>query len=145
MIVMKFGGTSVEDAKAIINVIEIVKRELEKVPVLVFSAIAGATNALIELATLASNGREKDALAALKRLQARHTWIINDLEFTEARRVALFTQLENHFTELRGLVRGISLLGELTNRSLDTFCSYGERLSTLIVAAAMVEREVNAE
>lgn len=145
MIVMKFGGTSVEDAKAIINVIETVKRELEKVPVLVLSAIAGATNSLIEMATLASDGREKDALAVLKRLQARHTWIVNDLEFTEGRRAHLFTQIENHFTELRGLVRGIALLGELTNRSLDTFCSYGERLSTLIVAAAMVEREVNAE
>ncbi|MBI3657855.1 MAG: lysine-sensitive aspartokinase 3 [Acidobacteria bacterium] len=145
MIVMKFGGTSVEDARAIVNVIEIVKRDLDKAPVLVISAIAGATNTLIELANMAAAGREKDALAVLKHLQARHAAIVDDLELTDTRRKSLYAQMDSYVGELRDLVRGIVILGELTNRSLDTFCSYGERLSTQIVAAAMIEREVSAE
>ena len=54
MIVMKFGGTSVEDAKAIRNVTEIVKKEIPNHPVVVVSACAGITNQLLQSATLAS-------------------------------------------------------------------------------------------
>jgi aspartate kinase len=141
---MKFGGTSVEDAPSIINVIEIVKRELPQTPITVFSAIAGATNSLIELAKLAAKGREQDALAQLDRLRKRHEEIVFHLDFTEGKRAQVLEQVAKYFNELRNLVRGISILGELTDRSLDTFCSYGERLATAIIVAAMTEREINA-
>ncbi|MBI3765186.1 MAG: aspartate kinase, partial [Ignavibacteriales bacterium] len=53
--------------------------------------------------------------------------------------------LEGMFQEVRNLVRGVQLLGELTNRSLDTFSSYGERLSSLIIHAAMVEQNLPSQ
>jgi aspartate kinase len=57
MIVMKFGGTSVEDAAAIMNVTEIVRREIPRRPVVVVSACAGVTNQLLKAANLAAEGK----------------------------------------------------------------------------------------
>ena len=59
MIVMKFGGTSVEDAKAIRNLTEIVKKELPRKPVVIVSACSGITNQLLQTASLASHGKKR--------------------------------------------------------------------------------------
>lgn len=144
MIVMKFGGTSVEDARSIIGVIEIVKKEISKTPILVFSAIAGATDTLIRVAHLAAAGKVPDAHALLDQLKYRHETIVSELNFSEKKKPLVSDIVKRYFDELKDLIRGISILGELTARSLDTFCSYGERLSTAIIAAAMFERGINA-
>jgi aspartate kinase len=136
MIVMKFGGTSVESASAIERVAGIVKARLHRGPVVVVSAMGKTTNQLLAIARSAVEGRKKDAIRQIHELRDFHS--------REARHVAPLVEraeldllLDEHFQELTELVKGLSVLGELTPRSLDAIASYGERLSSHIVARAL--------
>jgi aspartate kinase len=132
MIVMKFGGTSVEDSHAMRNVASIVRGNLVRRPLVVASACAGVTNALISLARSAREAGKEKALDRLEELRVRHRKIAHDLFAGEV----LFTvqsQVDALLDELRDLVKSIAILGELTDRSLDTFAGFGERLSTLLL------------
>ncbi|HTY58609.1 MAG TPA: lysine-sensitive aspartokinase 3 [Bacteroidota bacterium] len=129
---MKFGGTSVEDAAAMRNVARIVKHNLVRRPLVVASACAGVTNALLALARSAREAGKEKALDRLEELRVRHRKIAHDLFAGEV----LFTvqsQVDALLDELRDLVKSIAILGELTDRSLDTFAGFGERLSTLLL------------
>ncbi|MBI1802944.1 MAG: lysine-sensitive aspartokinase 3 [Ignavibacteriae bacterium] len=144
MIVMKFGGTSVEDAAAIRRVIDIVRREIPHTPLVTVSACAGATNDLINAAHAVRDGRLETAMNVLTTLRERHVTIAHELlSADEYNRVA--AALDGMFTELQNYIQGVFLLGELTNRSLDTFSSYGERLSSIIIHAAMQEMGMPSE
>ena len=132
MIIMKFGGTSVEDAAAIKNVTEIVRKEIPRRPVVVVSACAGATNQLLITAALASKGRKDDALQNVAAIEGRHKNIAKELFDTDTAKF-LFKHIAVFAEELAALVNGVVILGELTPRSLDTFASYGERMSSFIV------------
>ena len=138
MIVMKFGGTSVEDAAAIRRLIEIVKRGRHRKPLVVVSACSGVTNDLIRTAHAVRDGDKDQALNILDRLRIRHRTMAEEL-LNGKRWTGIFELFDDMFQELRNLVRGVHLLGELTNRSLDTFTSYGEQLSSLIIQGAMEE------
>ena len=132
MIVMKFGGTSVEDAHAMRNVSAIVRKNLVRRPLVVASACAGVTNALLALARGAREAGKEKALDRLEELRLRHRKIAHELFAGEV----LFTvqsQVDALMDELRDLVKSIAILGELTDRSLDTFAGFGERLSTLLL------------
>ena len=72
MIVMKFGGTSVEDAKAIDRVAAIVQGRQSQQPVVVVSAMAKVTDTLLTMAKAAGNGERKTALKLCRSLQERH-------------------------------------------------------------------------
>ncbi len=132
MIVMKFGGTSVEDAKAIRNVTEIVKKEIPNHPVVVVSACAGITNQLLQSATLASEGKKDDALQLVASIEGRHKKIVKELFDADTAKF-LYKHISQFAEELAALVNGVSILGELTPRSLDAFASYGERMSSFII------------
>nr|MBP6671843.1 lysine-sensitive aspartokinase 3 [Bacteroidota bacterium] len=132
MIVMKFGGTSVEDAKAIKNLTEIVKKEIPRRPVVIVSACSGITNQLLQTANLASFGKKEEALNAVAVIESRHKKIVKDLFDGDLQRF-LNKQFSVIAEELAALVNGVVVLGELTNRSLDTFAAYGERMSSLII------------
>ena len=136
MIVMKFGGTSVEDAVSIGRVVTIVRREIGRRPLVVVSAFAGVTNALVNVAETVCGGRKEASLQLLEKLHARHATIIDELLYSPMKERA-HESVRGLFEELRNLVIGIHLLGELTHRSVDTFLSYGERLSSLIIKAAL--------
>ena len=145
MIVMKFGGTSNSDAAAMTNVIRIVRAHLPQKPFVVISAIARATNALEKIARSASAGDREEAEAALDRLFAQHREIVKNLlqrDRDGAREV--LAVIDSFYEELRKLIQGVSILRELTPRSMDAFCSYGERLSSRIVAAGLREAGVPA-
>jgi aspartate kinase len=139
MIVMKFGGTSNEDASAMRNVIRIVTAHRDERPVVVISAIARATNELEQTARLAGNGREEEALAVVTALFERHTRIIDNLLSERSRATELEGILFRHLNEIKAIVKGIAILRELTPRTLDAICSYGERLSSRIIAAGLQE------
>lgn len=139
MIVMKFGGTSNEDASAMRNVIRIVGAHREEHPVVVISAIARATNELEQTARLAGEGREEEAVAVVTALFERHTRIIDNLLTDRARATELEAVLFHHLNEIKAIVKGIAILRELTPRTLDAICSYGERLSSRIIAAGLHE------
>ena len=135
MIVMKFGGTSVQDAKAIERAGAIVKGRLEQKPVVVVSAMAKVTDQLLAMARAAGAGDRKTALKLCRALQERHYNTAGELLGT-----ALFTQFHSDlgadFETLEELLRGIAAVGELTPRTTDYVSAFGEILSSKIVAAA---------
>ena len=80
MIVMKFGGTSVEDAAAMRRMCDIVKSRVKRKPIVVLSGCSGVTNTLIQCAEHAASGREADAQTLLKeQIADRHIDIIQGL------------------------------------------------------------------
>lgn len=145
MIIMKFGGTSVEDARAMNNVIEIVAKERNRNPVVVLSAVAGATNALLRSAHIALEGNLEKSHAELHELFERHVLIMENLIGNRAEVQILILSIRKRFDELKTLCQGIAILGELTNRSLDAIASVGEELSTMIFSKAMTEKGFPAE
>jgi aspartate kinase len=144
MIVMKFGGTSVEDAKAIDRVASIVQGRLAQKPVVVVSAMAKVTDTLLTMAKAAGAGERKTALKLCRSLQERHYNTASELLGT-----ALFTDFHSEigadFEALDELLRGISAVGEITPRTTDHVASFGEILSSKIVAAAFSARGLNGE
>jgi aspartate kinase len=132
---MKFGGSSVESAAAIERVAGIVKEREERKPVVVVSAMGKTTNKLLAIAQAAIAGKREDYIAQLHDLRAFHSHEAR-LVAPLAERAELDRTLDEHFGELTELVKGLAVLGELTPRSIDAISSYGERLSSIIVALA---------
>ena len=143
MIVMKFGGTSVEDAKAIDRTASIVKGRLGKNPVVVVSAMAKVTDTLLKTAQAAGEGDRETALGLSRSLRERHYNAAGELLGT-----GVFTrfhgELEAEFDALDELLRGIAAVGELTPRTTDHVAAYGELLSSRIVTEAFSARGLNA-
>ncbi|MDX6769375.1 MAG: aspartate kinase [Elusimicrobiota bacterium] len=126
MIVMKFGGSSVGAPDRVKRVVAIIKGRLTRKPVVVVSAFRGVTDDLLELGREALRGD----LSRLAAVEARHRDAARELGVDAA-------AVEPLFAELAELARGVSLLKELTPRTLDRLAGYGERLSVRRVAAAM--------
>jgi aspartate kinase len=135
MIVMKFGGTSVESAAAIERVASIVKARRDRKPVVVVSAMGKTTNKLLGIAQTALDGTREEYLRQIHDLRDTHSRQAR-LVVPLAERSELDRTLDEHFQELTELVKGLAVLGELTPRSIDAISSYGERLSSLIVTLA---------
>lgn len=135
MIVMKFGGTSVESAEAIARLIGIVERHQDRYPVVVVSAMGKTTNRLLAIANDALHG-DPDYQCQLADLRRYH-WDVGIQLVASESLEELGHLLEAHFTELGQLLHGIALLRELTPRTLDAIASYGERLSSHIVRMAL--------
>ncbi len=144
MIVMKFGGTSTQDAGAIRNVAKIVKERIGRKPVVVISAIAEATNMLEQSGRLACQGNGSEARAVLDKLFARHYAILDALVKDTVRHASLKSVISASLAELYALIDGIAILRELTPRTLDSLCCFGELLSSRLVAAAFLEEGIPA-
>lgn len=127
MIVMKFGGTSVESAEAIGRVTEIVRARAARKPVVVVSAMGKTTNKLLAIAAAAVSGRRQEALEQLMDLRLFH--------LREADGLGVDVEVGAHFDELAELVKGLAVMGELTPRATDAISAFGERVSSIIVAA----------
>ncbi|HUK89518.1 MAG TPA: lysine-sensitive aspartokinase 3, partial [Blastocatellia bacterium] len=146
MIVMKFGGTSVQDAPAIEHVAEIVRGKLRQRPVVVVSAMARVTDGLLKAARLAGGRQFQEAATVIEDLRDRHLATAAALlHAAPAELDQVESALTEYSDELIGLTRSIATLGELTPRSLDAISSFGERLSSLIVAAAFRAGGIHAE
>jgi aspartate kinase len=134
---MKFGGTSVEDASCIERVAEIVKARVALRPTVVVSAMGKTTRRLLQAAEASAAGDAKTTLAVVADLKARHA--------SEARQLiknqwGAFDLIEQYFSELKKLLEGLAILGEVPPRGLDKILAYGELLSSAIVADALAER-----
>src|SRR3990172_4218574 len=145
MIIMKFGGTSVENAAAMDTVIHVVTDQRKRHPLVVLSAIAGATNTLLQSAHHAHEGRLDAATSSLNGLFERHVVLLENLIEKRSTIQMLILDIRKRFDELKTLCQGIAILGELTNRSLDAIASVGEELSTMIFSKAMTEKGFPAE
>jgi aspartate kinase len=143
MIVMKFGGTSTQDASAMKNVAEIVRMHLSKKPVVVISAIAQATNMLEKAGTLAAEGNADEARQVVRHLLERHVDIVNEVIENHTRKSELQKILQRSLNEIEDLVKGITIVQELTPRTLDSLYCYGELLSSRLVSSVL--REVGIE
>ncbi|HEY0931969.1 MAG TPA: lysine-sensitive aspartokinase 3 [Gemmatimonas sp.] len=136
MIVCKFGGTSVADATAIRRVIEIVTSKQADQPIVVVSALGGATNLLLDLAHKAAAGELLTALQIVEQLRDRHLKEAAALLEGSPEAEELAVEIGHAFDELAHLAEAFRTLGYLTPRSLDTVAALGELLSSQIVAAA---------
>lgn len=146
LVVMKFGGTSVEDPTAINRTAAIVAGRVAagKQTVVVVSAMAKVTDQLLRAAAAAAKGDRTGALAISSRLRARHRDTACALIKTPCDVSALGNLIEQKFDSLDEILRGLAAILELTPRISDLVVSYGEDLSSRIIAAAFAERGINA-
>jgi len=145
MIVMKFGGTSVQDSDAIGNVVNIVKTRLKRKPVIVSSATARTTDTLLQCCRYASEGNYEKASDTIRQIKERHLKIAKELISDEILLEKLNSQIKELIDNLRDIVKGIYLLSELSDRSIAKVVSHGELLSTLILFFALNDKGVKAE
>lgn len=134
-IVMKFGGTSVGNAERIKNAADIVKSNYKKNPVVVVSAVTKITDALIKLANECSQGSGEKTLNHIKE---RHNEIIENLGVDKA-------LLNEDINELENLSRKTKNKKILDAKRLDLFQSFGERMSSKIVAAQLNKSKIKSK
>lgn len=147
MQVIKFGGTSVNDARAISQVTAIVADQARADPslVVVTSAMRGVTDLLIDSARAAAHGHRQKYRDARQILIGRHRdaaeALIPDLD-----ELALIqVQIDERVREFERLCMAVAILGELTDRGLAVISGLGERLLAPILAAAMRSQGLHAE
>src|SRR4051794_10464767 len=143
MIVMKFGGSSVESEEAVNRVAGIVKQFESRCPVVVVSAMGKTTNKLLEIAREAAEGRRDKALALVEDVRSAH--LSHGLALAGDLAGELEPLLQARFDWLQDLVRGLAIVGELSPRSSDAIASLGEQLSSLIVTFAFRTAGMRAE
>jgi aspartate kinase len=134
MIVMKFGGSSVESAKAIQRVACIVRNHLNQQPVVVVSAMGKTTDRLLAIARLTASGDQPAAEREMDKL----------LQFHLNEAPALHNEIRAHFAELSQVLGQIAATGAVTPPLTDAVSSFGERLSSLIVTAAFRHAGIDA-
>ncbi len=145
MKVLKFGGTSVGSPEAIQALIAILKDQYasgQRIAV-VFSAFSKVTDALLGMAKSAGQGKNdwRDTLAAVR---LRHEEAIKALIRTSERQELAQKQIKEHFDALEDVLHGISLVQEVSPRSLDLVASFGERNSAAIIALALTDAGIPA-
>lgn len=133
VIVMKFGGSSLGDARSIQQVVGIVRDELQRQPVVVVSAHAGVTDQLLALATAAATGD-----VDLGAIAGRHRAILEGLGLPTG-------LLDPLLAELADLARGIRMVGAASAKVQDHVASFGERCCARTVAAALRQAGVAAQ
>ena len=145
MIVVKFGGTSVGDAEAIKRSAEIVRGRLDRSPIVVVSALGGATNALLAVGEQSAKGHLIGALRGVETLRDRHLTECDNLLGKTPEADEIGGELSAMFDELAHLAEALSTLGHVTPRSLDAMASYGEQLSSSLVTAYFTRCGIDAQ
>ena len=134
MKVLKFGGTSVGSVKSILSLKKIVETEARTQPVIVVGALGGITDKLITTSQIALRGDERwreefDAMVN------RHHQMIDTIITDDKKRVDLFNKVDQLFDQLKSIYYGVYLIHDLSKKTEDAIVSYGERLSSNIVAS----------
>ncbi|KKP36395.1 MAG: Bifunctional protein: aspartokinase I, homoserine dehydrogenase [Candidatus Peregrinibacteria bacterium GW2011_GWA2_33_10] len=144
MKILKFGGTSVQNAKMINEVIKIIKNSLKKDKIaVVVSAFSGITDKIIQAGQNAAKGDDKH-LEDFKEIEKRHMEAIKFL-IDIKKQSKILAETKTILNELEDCLNGIFLIKELSVRSLDFIMSFGERLSAYIVSRALIEKKVDSE
>ena len=135
MKVMKFGGTSVGSVKSILSLKEIVETESRTQPVVVVvSALNGITDKLIATSQMALNG-DKRYRDEFDGIVERHHQMIDTIINDPKKREDLFKRVDSLFEQLKSIYYGVYLIHDLSEKTQDAIVSYGERLSSNIVAS----------
>lgn len=153
MVVMKFGGTSVADPAAVARLIRIVQRQraedarlggaARRGPVVVVSALGGATDRLLGIAAEAGAGDAEGARDTLQALRARHHAVAEVIADT-ALRADTCDAIDAEFDELGRVVGALATLRDVSTRWLDAVAAVGEIASSRLVAAALTAAGVPA-
>ena len=131
---MKFGGTSVGSVKSILSVKQIVEKEAKRQSVIVVvSALGGITDQLLRTARMACKG-DNGWKASYQQMVERHHSMIDTIFQDPIDKVELFNQTDALLEQLRSIFFGVNLIHDLSQRTEDVIVSYGERLSSRIVA-----------
>ena len=134
MKVLKFGGTSVGSVESILSLKDIVENESGKQPiVVVVSALGGITDKLLATAQLALNGND-GYVNEFDAMVARHHQMIGTIITDEDKRTSLLDTIDSLFDQLKSIYYGVYLIHDLSEKTQDAIVSYGERLSSNIVA-----------
>ncbi len=144
MIVMKFGGTSVEDATAMRRLVSIVRQQLKRQPIVVVSAMARVTNGLLDCARLTAEGKDAEVRPRLDEITARHYAAADELALPDER-ADLREALQTQFSELLRTLGKIRQQGNITSALSDGVSAQGELLSSLLVAAAFRAADISSE
>lgn len=132
MKVMKFGGISLGTSDAIKKVKDIISAEQQPVAVVV-SAFYGVTEQLLQAANYALNA-DKNYEMIFDILQNRHKEVVEETIESDEVKTILFTEMEPLLEDLKNILRGVYLIGDLSQKTSDKIVSYGERLSSLILS-----------
>jgi len=136
MKILKFGGSSVANAHNILQAENIIKKEsLQNKIIVVVSALQGTTDSLIKAANYASHQDER-YIAIIKELEEKHLNLVKEL-IPVLDQSAWLSFVKKHFNDIEDLCNSIFVLGEFTNRIKDKITSYGEFLSSNIIAARL--------
>ena len=129
---MKFGGTSVGSAESILSVKKIVEGQTEPV-IVVVSALGGITDKLIRTSQMAVEG---DALylKSFAEIVERHEEMINAILSADDKRIRLMDEVSELLEQLRSIYQGVYLIHDLSPKTQAAIVSYGERISSRIVA-----------
>jgi len=142
MKVLKFGGSSIQTPERIKSVIEIIHNEPE-VKAVICSAFGGITDQLINTGQLASQGN-KSYINTFQTIRQIHLENAKQLIATDKQQDAL-RKIQEILEELAGVLQGIFLLKELSDRALDYISSFGERLSCYIITEACNTEGIKAD
>ncbi|MDE5967921.1 MAG: bifunctional aspartate kinase/homoserine dehydrogenase I, partial [Muribaculaceae bacterium] len=138
MKVLKFGGTSVGTAESLKNVKKIVEAQAKSEQlIVVVSALGGITDKLIQTARTASTGN-LEYIVSYAEIVSRHLQIIKDT-VAEPLQNQVRVEINPLLEELGNIFRGISLIKDLSQRTLDVVVSYGERLSSRIISKVITD------
>jgi aspartate kinase len=143
VVVMKFGGTSVEDTAAIRRLVGIVQSRLGAQPVVVASALARVTDQLLEAGNAAGGGHLGAALAIVRNIYVRHEDLADALVEGSAHST-LDRDLRGEFRELESLLHELEATRQLDLKSQDHLLGFGERFSSRLVKEALCDAGVNA-
>jgi len=130
MKILKFGGTSVGSVENVRRIGEIVLNQHDKI-IVVVSALGGVTDQLLALAQQAASGIKING--ELVSVRTRHEDLIKGL-FNEENSIKTIQALQPLFDELEKIVQGVTLIGELTPKTLDKILGFGERLSSILIS-----------
>jgi aspartate kinase len=138
MIVIKFGGTSVGDPVHLRRAIEIVANAKDRGPVVVVSALGGVTNQLVEATALASRGDNEGVRRIVESIRKRHEESAFQLVGQKTDYLESFlAQVARHTRDIEDILKGISLVGDVSLRAKDKIVAIGEKLSSVLFSYAM--------
>lgn len=144
MIVMKFGGASLQDDFNFANVIQVVQKHSNEDPVVVVSAMKDVTDLLIQSIHFAVARNQAKLAENLNTIQEKHQAVVESLIKDDGKRDKIFLDLNVLFVELESLLNAVSILKEYTKKSWDRIISFGERLSSRILTDAMISHGLTA-
>lgn len=142
-IVMKFGGTSVADAAAFANVARIIASEHKAAPVVVVSAMSGVTDSLLNATGIAANGDAQHAFASLENVFKRHKDAAREL-LSDPKQEAFLKELDSAADQISQLLEQFSQKPSERKALQDAVVSFGEILSSTLLAAVLNQRGIEA-